>query len=85
MCRERHSCFIFVCVRQTVADVVAEFKKYFNGNPFDQTIWHSCHVDVGCECRQFSDPASFTKKKMVNLPRVPRVKEWTALCTSGMF
>jgi hypothetical protein len=73
---------------------VPEFKKYFNANPFDKTVWHHCHEDVGCECSLHPDPASFTKKKMVYLlrrlhyrriPRVPRVKEWTALCTQYVF
>ena len=74
--------------------LVVEFKKYFNGNPFDKTIVHHCVDESQCECKDHPNPADFTKRKMVLLlrhlhfrraPRVPRVKEWTALCASGMF
>lgn len=85
------ACAIFVCVRNILV-LIVEFKKYFNGNPFSSVIVHHCGDE--CECKAHPQPVAFLKRKMVMLlrhlhyrraPRVPRVKEWTALCAPGLF
>ena len=93
VCVKRECVCVNVCVRQTLNQLLEEWARYFNSNPFDPVVVHCCHPSAGCACAEAEDPIEFARKRMIfllrrvayrRMPRVPRVKEWTALCQFDM-